>query len=808
MNDSQTLFDQIKALISPEFWPYIDALLAIFEKVRQRELTQDAAAIALQEAGALPIVSALAGKRVDDGSRFIDFGDGNTMGNITIGDVAGGHVIKQLQIAMPIIINQQVHYHLPNDPSENNAMPQPVTPLIEDNGWEELRTDPLYEPYQIPKHAITWRQQVLERPGCYVVWADPAQGKTALIRHLWQVLEADGWIVIGYIFREGHRSNVAEAIRYIRRQLRSIELIDAGSVESLAIPWPKIDNAVQDGKRIAILIDALDESNPDNEQRRLLDQLLPRFLVTQTRVVVTSRDQMNAYPVVLNGFLPREATLRLANFAIDDIRGLADQRNIKNRKKLFERIFADTTGQPALVAEILRSVNPTAALQHLPNSLHVQQRSATLELQVMEQVVGDDQLGLLHRILTLLAVAPASLTFEELRTILNDPGDPLLIRRVCTSLARHLKDGQLYRLRNPSVRVHILQDAEQGGYFAANATTMRASIASWYQTQYYQATGLTLRLPGHVLLYAPSFLLDAAEPATFAGERIFADKRWRDALDSDFDSLVDQRAAVLAAWKAAEHHGSECARILGVTTCALVFTSLVPAFPPAAVADLVRRDMITKDQAQRYAQVYGSQPERSELLGWLPKMAPVSRNHPFVEVFDRIAQYDKKDYGRELNRLQRRYARAGTHKLDLLRDVLRTEYNALLTSAASDNQVYHSAFGAAEETRTLPELITALKYALIDPRQPAEFGLGLPLGAADDLSDLLSDIAWAWESEGAEQEYIAETYCEITRLIAGGSRAFYFGALSILAPAIGRVFGKEYLERIAAIVEAITQAYP
>lgn len=683
---------------------------------------------------------------------------------------------------------------------------------VSNNGWDELRANQLYRPYQLPEHARAWSTRVLSRPGCFAVVADAHYGKTALLRHLWEQLLEAGYEVAGYIFERQQRNQLADAILELRSQLAKHGLLAAGPS---SVYWPKIEQAAEAGPPIAVLIDALDEI--DRDQWCQLDALLPTFALGAAKLVVTSRLPLAEYNTVFGALVSAEALLGLETLSANDTAGLALQAPSPEARALASQIHGRTGGLPWQIAAILRSGNPAAALELPPGELGETQRIVRLDLADMERQAGKGQAALLGRLLALLAVAPHALAFDELRSILAlDDAEARQLRRLCERLARHVGAGGAYRLVSPDVQAHISQDAERLGVYAADVRAMRERVAEWYRRRYNGEQGNSLRtLPRHVLRHAPRYLLAAAEPTSFEGERIFADARWRDALDDGFETIAALREVVRATWRAAEQHPEPCSRILGATTCAVVQTSLVAAFSPAMVAALVHRGIVDERQAREYARAYGSADGRAAIEQLLRDPRAIVLEPADLAAVEWVAQHGQAHWHRALNRLHRERARVGELRRDDLLKALRDELVLLPGEAPAAGP------GASPAGRPLPALVGALREALaVEPLAPAAqpptvelspaVDLGGPLGLtywhglSYEHTALLSEIASVWtpdEPDGVEH------YLELTRLLASGTRAAYFDALITLAPAIGQVFGPAYLQKLAAIITTITTAY-
>lgn len=698
-----------------------------------------------------------------------------------------------------------------------------------DNGWEELWHNALYQRYQCPAHARDWFERVLAGPGCFCVEGGAHMGKTALIRELWLTLSKAGYSVIGYLFNSERRSRVTDAIRLFRWQLRQLGLIEAslpaspdgsGAEEPLVMPWFPLDQAA-DRRPIAVLIDALDES--DHSQRHLLDALLPRLPLDHTKLVVTSRLPLAEYDVVLDAILPPDTILKLGALSVEDVQALATRFGIAEAATLAPRIYRRTRGHPPTTAAICRSGDPELALKAHPTQLRGVDLLSRRERRQIEQQVAEGDQPLLRRLLATLAVAPAPLSFVELHGILSaqsaDPPSVEALRRLCDQLARHLRMEEQYQLVSPDLRELIRHEEAQGSVYSADVRAARAAVAGWYRRRYSDEKGNTLRgLPRHVLWYAPQFMLETSDPASFVGERIFIDRRWRNAIDDGFETLADLREIVREAWRAAEQATAAPTRVLGATTCAIVFTSLVPAFPPDVVAHLVRRGLVTEAQARRYASTYSAAGEREQFARLLREPMLPALDPALERTIASVEAYPEEERAMRLNRLHRRLAVVGSSKRDLLLDALRDSLRQELHEVSTP-----------EPGRPLPTLIKLLAgIPLVAPRPSTQaillegeadtlaatplggegaepMGLAYPQELSGSHTALLGEIAAIW---APDEPSSVEYYLEVTRLIAGSSRASYFDALITLAPAISRVFGGLYVQRLIGIVEAITESYP
>lgn len=671
-----------------------------------------------------------------------------------------------------------------------------------DNGWEALRDNPLYQQYTLPAHAQAWLAQVRRRAGCFLVEGDAQKGKTALVRYLWQLLADEGYRVIGYIFERERRNQVDEAIRQIRRDLQGLGLFDGRAPDTLSIPWLAIDTAAQRMGPIAVLIDGVDECAP--EQWPLLGALLPSFPLSATRLVVTSRQPLHTYSPMIASTLISAEILRLADLEPADTLALARQFLLAHPERLAPRIHGRAEGRAALIAAILRSTDPESVLRDPAADVEGLKRIAAHELREMQRLAGSARATLLGDLLALLTVAPAPLSFDELRTILGFASAPEPLWGLCELLKRYIRAGDSYQIGSPDVRAHLLADEIGGGRYAAEIRAMRPRLAQWYRDHYTQAPGALSRLPAHVLRHAPRFLLDAATADAFGGERIFVDRSWRDAIDNRFETIATLREMVEEAWRAAERSDHLATQVLGVTTCAVMLTSLRAVFPPEIVIDLLRRELISEPQARAYGRAYPSARERDRLSQLLRADAPAPPAHALSAAFDRLALYPPHERQWRLSRLHRGHAAVGTAKLTTLLSTLRSEQRAPMNN------------GALHTSPPLPALIEGLRVAMLSNDQPAALetlaadayaplGLAAQQGLSGDQADLLSEIAAAWAADEFDN---AGYYAAITRAIASSTRAVYFDGLATLAPAIGRVFGAAYLGKIHQIVSDLTRVYP
>lgn len=703
---------------------------------------------------------------------------------------------------------------------------------VPDNVGEQLRSSQLYRHYQLPRHAEPFVARVLSEPGCFAVVAGPSFGKTALLHYLWQRLQEQNWVVVGYVFHQETRNQVPEAIRQIRLQLGQFNLTMTGGPERPEVPWPQIEQAAKDGWPIAILIDALDESA--RGQWGMLRSLLPTFLPVEARLVCTSRLPLSSYPAPLAGMLPRDRLLQLGRLSKTDVRGLVRQMFRHDDPQLASRVHEHADGHPLLVSAILNSGDPEGALARPSSSLWEPARVVESDLEAMERQAGAEHRSLLTRLQALLAVAPHPLTYDDLCSILdlNGPGAEVL-KQLLERLARHIApEGANYRLASPDVRSSILASAEKGLLpFARPVREMRTSLYAWYYHQYAASNSADLRhLPPHVRRYAPLHLLSAEEPRQFEGERIFVDPRWRAALDDGFEMIVELRAVVRASWRAAEELSLPCSCVLGVTTAATVLTSLVAAFPPMMIADLVQRKIIDKRQARAYAQAYSSPGTRAQLEQLLRDPSAVL-NYPLANQVAALTDYSPSQQYRILNQLHRESARVGDGRRKELLAALDEELVSL-------RRFQQTGSASPEQSEPLPErsLTTLIKdlrdrmatyplpahdpWLFADPprtgatqdqvadeglvRAAGPLGLTYVDGLAEAHTTLLGEIASVWTPTSDSHVH----YAQVTRLIADGNRAAYFDGLITLIPAIGRVFGPAYLEKMRTIISEVTAAYP
>lgn len=709
---------------------------------------------------------------------------------------------------------------------------------VPDNGWEQLRANLLYRPYQLPRHAEPFVTRVLSEPGCFAIVAGASFGKTALLHYLWQRLQKQNMVVVGYVFHHEDRNQVPEAIKQIRLQLGQFNLAMAGGPERPEVPWLQIEQAAKNGWPIAVLIDALDESV--RGQWGMVRSLLPPFLPAAAKLVVTSRVSLTSYRTPLAGMLPPDRLFRLGRLSKADTRGLVRQTAGHDDPQLASRAHEHACGHPLQVTAILNSGDPEGALAQTSGSLWEPARVVESDLNAMERQAGAEHRSLLKRLQVLLAVARQPLTFDDLCSILDLDGPSIeALEQLLERLARHIaQDGANYRLASPDVHSAILADEAKGlAPFARPAREIRARLQDWYCKKYLEAKGADLRhLPQHVLHYAPGYLLNAKVPEQFQGEQIFVDPRWRDAIDCGFETIAELRAVVRTTWRTAEEQPEPCSCVLGVTTAATVLTSLVAAFPPVMLADLVRRKIVDERQARVYAQAYRSSDSRAALEQLLrnPSALP---DYPLANHVVALDGFSVSQQHRILNQLHRkqlhlRHARVGDGRRKRLLDAIDEELVSL-------RRLQHTGSASPELSvplpgRTLPVLINNLREALAtyplpahdlwllvdDPPKGADQvpvvdeGLGgdaAPLGLtyldglAEEHTTLLGEIASVWTPTLPDSHLF---YAQVTRLIADGNRAAYFDGLITLIPAIGRVFGSAYLEQMRTIISEVTAAYP
>jgi hypothetical protein len=261
-------------------------------------------------------------------------------------------------------------------------------------------------------HARNTLQDFLEshERGYFVVRGGPGQGKTAFSCHLVKELG----LPHHFISRTGGRADSRLILRSLASQLLQVSGAQETQPESLSELTKAFEEllpvAVENKKRVVIVIDALDELPADSSND-------PPFLVTDTLpkgvfFVVTSRptDRLNR---LLERRVPfQQQIYELGPLEASEMEDILRSTSPGIATSEAERIAEASQGNPLYlraVADQLR-INPAYNLQSLPPSIEGFFRNATRD-------IGENEI--LSEVLGLLSAARTSLSLRQLGQIAN-----------------------------------------------------------------------------------------------------------------------------------------------------------------------------------------------------------------------------------------------------------------------------------------------------------------------------------------------------------------------------------------------------
>lgn len=651
-------------------------------------------------------------------------------------------------------------------------------------------TDDNRPPYQLPENARGWYDLVLSQPGLYGVTGASQTGKTALLDHLCDDLFARGFAVIAVAFGGPYETDCSVAIAEIYDQLRSLRE-DIGPLlpdQAARISWDLLDTLSRSGGSIALLVDNTDGLPP--EEIPHLDLLLPDEPPRYARVVVVSSEPLHEPPMILPCFQPPRC-LTMGPLSLEDVQLLVGRYAIADAAIVAGEIFRRTGGRPSVVAELCRRLRA-----HPADIVLTTDQLARHDLSAMEQLVrrhGDRRPGLpdlFRRLICALAVSPAPLPFPDLESLLRCTWDEL--DELCRLLGDYLTErpDDAYSLDSQYVADLLRRMPQMRGRYAAPMLDALRSFPAWCLDQYdADASPLLTQTPTYVLKACAAILMDAEDAASFRGERIFADRRWRDALEACDGSTQVVRDAVQHALLAAQKVAALEVRALAATACAAMMTSLVAVRPPELVALLVQHGHLSRIKAEQYAHGYPTRSERENLRRLLDFPAePLPRYESLAQQLVALHIMPSQDRAKRLRALLLPYDTIGVAKREMVVDALGGAVTPAEPAAAG---------------RELPFVIANLKSFSIHNER---FGLlgGVQDQLSDEQQDLLVELALTWPSNDPRG---ADHFMRVVRLVST-TRANLFEALTILAPAIIRAFGPACARRMAQVITAITDAHP
>ena len=680
--------------------------------------------------------------------------------------------------------------------------------------------------YQLPAHAKAWYDRVFSQPGFYVVTSAPNMGKSALLRHLavefQHKCEAETKLtVIDFSFRRGGHERWSSAVAHIYHEVVSVipaTLLPGDQYRPPDLPsewfmhwdwldqdWFSLDKNKPEGEQavktcIVILIDNLQAMHRSDYNR--LDDLLPTQRMRNTRLILAGQLDLNKQCSHL-AYQP-DMTLELKHFSFDDTKDLADHFNLGHPyNRIAEEVQNRTAGHPYLVSalcwELQRSNDPLATLKHIPQPTQITQLAEyqleTMEDRIDQYVIVRPYLHtrlpqLLRRILGVLAVAPTPLPFDDLRQLLDCDWDEL--NALHYLLRQHIVDanGQ-FQLVSFILGDYLRQMAVNGQRYALVVREALSQVPAWFYQRYATQDTEPQALPLYILRQAARFSIAVGHV-----EEVFINRAWKLALEQR-DSLQAVREAVREAREAVEYTASPEGRVLGVTVCAVMATSLVAVLPPEVVALLVRCGLWTEARAHDYARGYAAVRDYHllKLLLGQPEQEPLAgRYEELPQQLILVTGFSIQEQAYYLQQVLQPYEVIGRGKADMVIDALRAT-----PSVAEEPQGHSSAL-------SMPKLIEILE-GLSFHSHPANTAGGDEDQLSNEQINLLDTIERSWRRE-EPVAFSANRYVDLTRLLSNSTRANYFEALSILAPAISRVFGTACACRLATMIERITEVYP
>lgn len=711
---------------------------------------------------------------------------------------------------------------------------------------DNQRHQALQAKYQPPAYADNWCKHVLLTPGLYLVVGERQMGKSALLRYLTNAFTQKKVKVVAFSFRRGARQPWSAVWTHLYQEiatLRSAQLKDLLCDEEWfgAKFWEWIDRVEPPQLGIAhpehplcIIIDDLQEMHPFDLEK--INALLPEFDLKNTHVIFSSSKntvfskkflvQKNYGPrrwLSLSKSTRRPATrprlfrakklsrlLQLENLDFKDIKHLTDAFHLSHpHDRIAREIHARTQGNPLLVYELCCMVQHSdqalSLLQQVPFNLSIEQLME-YRLNIMEVIVFEYSksnidlqirlLQLMRRLLGLLTIAAIPLPFEEVWQLLRCDFEDLNI--LYQSLGHHMVNEQgEFTLTSMVLRDYLRQAPERGHRYAPVVREYAQRFPHMFYQRYQSHVSYLEQLPSYILRHVTRWSVELGHV-----EEVFAHRAWKLALEQREDSLEVVRTTIREARDVAEQLPEPRAKVLAVTACAVMETSLAALLPPELLVNLVYRKLWSTGRALAYARGYASIDDYLKLQAWLNSnqvtSLPILYDHykDLSKQLGNIAGLASEEQRYYLMLALQPYETTSHDKPDLISSL---HQGALLVEGSKHGL-------EIDRACELFALIDKLeKETLAAHRSDVTGGNIIQLSTQQE--DLLFKIAQVW-SPVIPIDLSANRYVQVTRLIAGSNRANYFAAMDILAPAIRRVFGAECAERMAHMIEQITQSYP
>ncbi|PDW02317.1 ATP-binding protein [Candidatus Viridilinea mediisalina] len=654
--------------------------------------------------------------------------------------------------------------------------------------------------YQPPVYAKRWCDHVLQTPGLYLVVGERQMGKSALLRYLTDEFTKKKITVVAFNFRRGARQPWSAVWRHLYQEIATLR---STRLSQYANIWDWVESrlsTVRPEHPLCIIIDDLQEMHPFDLEK--IDTLLPEFDLKNTHVIITSSKN--------NSILEKLPSLQLENLVFEDIKNLTDAFHLSHpHDRIAREIHARTQGKPLLVYELCCMVQHSdqalSLLQQVPFNLNIEQLME-YRLNMIEGIIAEYSksnvnlqirlLQLMRRLLGLLTVAAIPLPFEEVWQFLHCDFEDLNI--LYQSLGHHIVNEQgEFTLTSMVFRDYLRQTPERGHRYAPVVREYAERLPRMFYRRYQSHLTNLEQLPGYILRHVARWSVELGHV-----EEVFAHHAWKLALEEREDSLEVVRTTIREAREVAEQLPEPRAKVLAVTACAVMETSLAALLPPELLVNLVYRKLWSTGRALAYARGYTSIGDYLKLQAWLDS----------TQVTSLPILYDLyRDLAKQLGNIaglaseeQRYYLRLALQPYEITShdkpDIISILHQDALLDEDSKNGLN------IDRSCELFALIDKLEKETLAAHRSDVIGRNI-IQLSRQQEDLLFKIAQEW-SAAIPIDLSANRYVQITRLIAGSTRANYFAALDILAPAIRRVFGAECAERMARMIEKITEAYP
>ncbi|MFV9503598.1 MAG: hypothetical protein AB4911_03440 [Oscillochloridaceae bacterium umkhey_bin13] len=694
-------------------------------------------------------------------------------------------------------------------------------------------------PYQVPQAVQIWLHQVQQNPGCYQIIGEVGMGKSALLDHIARYFESQGDLVIQFPLRRGGFDSLTLLTAYVIKELLHHNIVIpidqiAGTTRlqallealdrhpTLPATQPVASQSLDQHPRrqLLILVDDLHElSLMDHDELAALKLDAP---YQQVRFIFTS--QFSLTP-------PRNAqqhTLSLVPFNLDDVQGLLSQLLLTPVEALAGGVLGRSRGRShltyALCCELLCYPDPLAALATMPPFETLDQlaeyRLRVIETDLEHALQLQPELRtrldpLFGKVLGILAVAPTPIPFANLHQILGcSQADLNILYRILT--ADIVTDDQSFQIKNPILRDYLRAMPQRHGRYTSEVTYAELQLPIWYRQQFLTTRDLQ-HLSANLLAQLPRYSVGSEHLDECKLAEVFSREDWKLALEEQA-SLANVRQAVREAMNAAAQANLPGIRVVGVTLCALMLSSLVTPLLPEQVLFLVAQRIWSRDYARSYSRNYPDHANRQWLLQQLAVTDYSYQDLPSTDTKDStkfkeeikgllaLPSHEHKFYLREILKPQEK------NKLMAYPSQSEIPENSLNNNLG--DQVYQQNLDGIPRNAFITKIhqhaILSLKHFSPEPDiRFMQFGID-ENNSLDELVHIW--LQWAKQSENTKnwerfQSFSAGRYVDLMRIYSNDSQKVCYTVIEQLMPVIKKIFGDACYQKLVHDVSQILKVY-